>query len=121
MTFKHNPISSITALFFLSFCLDSVEICQVETGLLANYSCDQAHTPMQWDNSSQAGFSQNPNTWLPVGPNADTVNVQMEANNASSHLHVYKTLLKLRDEQGIMRGTIKFPLADNDIFSFTRL
>lgn len=44
---------------------------------------DPERTPMQWNNSAQAGFSSNPATWLPVNPNYVDVNVQAEQDAAS--------------------------------------
>lgn len=34
---------------------------------------------MQWDNSSNAGFSEGAHTWLPAGPDYHTVNVDVSS------------------------------------------
>lgn len=58
-------------------------------------SRDNARTPMQWDGSKYGGFSTK-KPWLPVNPNKDTVNVDIESNNQDSVYHYYKKILKLR-------------------------
>ena len=35
---------------------------------------------MQWDNSSNAGFSEGSHSWLPTGTDYDTVNVAVSAH-----------------------------------------
>ena len=57
---------------------------------------DGERTPMQWNSAVAAGFSTNPNTWLPVAPDYKTVNVQMELKEPDSMLNWYKKLIALR-------------------------
>ena len=58
---------------------------------------DGERTPMQWDTSNaQAGFSVNPNTWLPVPPNYKTINVQSERTDPSSLLIWHSRLTAMR-------------------------
>jgi alpha-glucosidase len=58
---------------------------------------DGERTPMQWDASNtQAGFSTNPKTWLPVSFNYQTVNVQSELQDPQSLLAWYRQLIALR-------------------------
>jgi alpha-glucosidase len=56
---------------------------------------DPQRTPMQWDDSIYAGFSD-AEPWLPVAPNYKTVNVKKESQDGYSLLTLYKTLLRLR-------------------------
>src|SRR5947208_13573231 len=51
---------------------------------------------MQWSSSTSAGFSANPNTWLPVAPDYKQVNVEMESRDPNSMLNWYKKLIALR-------------------------
>jgi alpha-glucosidase len=57
---------------------------------------DGERTPMQWTPGPQAGFSSNPNTWLPVAPNFMTVNAETESADPNSLLNWYKELIALR-------------------------
>jgi len=51
---------------------------------------------MQWKPGAQAGFSTNPQTWLPVAPDFKTVNVQTESGDAESLLEWNEKLIALR-------------------------
>ena len=57
---------------------------------------DGERTPMQWNSSTAAGFSTNPNTWLPVAPDYKQVNVEAESHDPDSMLNWYKKLIALR-------------------------
>jgi alpha-glucosidase len=57
---------------------------------------DGERTPMQWDDSKNAGFSTADVTWLPVAPNYKTVNVKSEEPEPASLLNWYKELIKMR-------------------------
>jgi alpha-glucosidase len=59
---------------------------------------DGARTPMQWDDSVNAGFSfgREVEPWLPVNPNYTRVNVKAEKENPNSVLNFYQSLLHLR-------------------------
>jgi len=57
---------------------------------------DGERTPMQWDNSTAAGFSTNPKTWLPVAPDYKQLNVEGESQKPGSILNWYKQLIALR-------------------------
>ncbi len=57
---------------------------------------DGERTPMQWDATAQAGFSSNPNTWLPVPSNYTTLNVKAEEADPDSLFVWYQTLIRLK-------------------------
>ncbi|KAG7156608.1 Maltase 2-like [Homarus americanus] len=84
------------------------------------HSRDPARTPMQWNNSSLAGFTTANTTWLPVNPNYKTLNVEAQTKAKNSHLKIYKDLTKLRKEEVFKKGHYAFPLVTEDIFSFLR-
>ncbi|WP_207940366.1 alpha-glucosidase [Enterococcus sp. DIV2402] len=56
---------------------------------------DNARTPMQWDGSEFAGFSET-KPWLKVNQNKGSVNVKLEQEDANSIFNFYKQLIQLR-------------------------
>ena len=58
-------------------------------------SRDHGRTPMQWDDSKNAGFTTG-TPWLPVNPNYTTVNVKVEEENSQSVLNHFKEMTALR-------------------------
>lgn len=72
---------------------------------LARASRDNARSPMQWDASTYAGFSQ-VEPWLRVNPNKDTINLAAEKKDPDSIWHYYRTLIQLRkSEEVLLNGT----------------
>ena len=59
-------------------------------------SRDNARTPMQWENSTNAGFNKGHKTWLKVNPNYVKINVADQLLDDDSILNYYKKLLALR-------------------------
>jgi alpha-glucosidase len=65
---------------------------------------DEMRTPMRWDGTSNAGFSA-AEPWLPVGPEAATLNVAAQRADPRSLLQLYRRLIALRrDEPGLVTG-----------------
>ena len=64
---------------------------------------DGERTPMQWDDSKNAGFSTADVTWLPVAPNYKTVNVKTEQPDADSMLRWYEKLIEMRASDPALR------------------
>ena len=56
---------------------------------------DPSRTPMLWDATPYAGFSDHP-PWLPVTPDHSTVNVEYETSESVSFLALYRALLRIR-------------------------
>ena len=61
-------------------------------------SRDNARTPMQWDDTDQAGFTTG-TPWLKVNPNFTQINVKEQEQRKDSVLNYYKTLLALRKSE----------------------
>jgi alpha-glucosidase len=75
---------------------------------------DGERTPMQWDDSANAGFTRG-TPWLPVPPSYKTVNVAGELEDPSSILHVYRSLLTLRHQNRALLDGDYVALNENDI------
>lgn len=73
------------------------------TGWPKDKGRDGERTPMQWDNSGNAGFSQATKTWLPVPPSASQYNVVAEQRDPDSILNFYKRVIALRRELPALR------------------
>lgn len=70
---------------------------------------DVARTPMQWDSSKNAGFSESDQTWLPVASDYNKVNVEAYSNQGDSILNLYRNLIWLRKRTPALNsGEIEF-------------
>jgi len=56
---------------------------------------DVSRTPMQWDGSPNAGFSD-ADPWLPVSPDHTDRNVDIQGSDPASILNLYRNLLRYR-------------------------
>ncbi|NP_001089867.1 solute carrier family 3 (amino acid transporter heavy chain), member 1 L homeolog [Xenopus laevis] len=78
-------------------------------------------TPMQWDSSSNAGFSEANRTWLSVNPDYEAVNVEAQKNEQYSTLNLYRELNHLRNnELPLHRGWLCYTWSDNNVFAYVR-
>lgn len=68
---------------------------------LQKMSRDNARTPMQWDDSENAGFTTG-TPWIEVNQNYLDVNVKQAQKDPNSILSYYKKLIKLRKEHEII-------------------
>ena len=59
-------------------------------------SRDNARTPMQWNDSPNAGFTTGKKTWLPVNPNFKEINAKEAVANPNSVFHFFKNMMALR-------------------------
>src|SRR5688572_25503083 len=85
-----------------------------------NLSRDPARTPMQWDNSENAGFST-AKPWLRLPDDFRRMNVKSQEKDEFSMLHFYKKLIKLRQQEPALHvGTYAPVFADKQLISFTR-
>ena len=69
-------------------------------GINAN-SRDNARTPMQWDDSTNAGFTQG-TPWMKVNPNYHKINAKQQINDSTSIYHYYQKLIQLRHQMPII-------------------
>lgn len=84
-------------------------------------SRDNGRTPMQWDTTLNAGFSEG-NPWLPVNENFKKVNVAMEEENPASVLNHFRAMVTLRKEHPVLvYGAYSLLLPDHEkIYAYTR-
>jgi alpha-glucosidase len=83
---------------------------------------DGERTPMQWDTSTNAGFTTSPTPWLPVPPNYKQRNVAVEEKDPDSLLNFYKQLIRLRRTHPALRdgAQITVNCRDTEVLSFVR-
>jgi alpha-glucosidase len=74
---------------------------------------DGERTPMQWNDSANAGFSKK-KPWLPVPPSYKTHNVAGEMKDANSVLSFYRQLLALRHREPALLDGDYASLNDDD-------
>ena len=70
-------------------------------GYLKRISRDNARTPMQWDDSANAGFTTG-TPWIKVNSNYKTVNAKQQTTDPDSVFSYYKELIRLRHENDII-------------------
>lgn len=82
---------------------------------------DNARTPMQWNNSENAGFTQG-KPWYRVNPNYPQINVENALADENSVFYCYQKLIHLRRENPIMvYGDYELLLPnDENIYAYTR-
>ncbi|XP_075060236.1 amino acid transporter heavy chain SLC3A1 isoform X2 [Mixophyes fleayi] len=78
-------------------------------------------TPMQWDNSSNAGFNIGNKTWLPVNQDYQAINVEVQKSKSDSTLNLYRDITKLRkNELPLHRGWLCYAWNDDNVFAYVR-
>lgn len=82
---------------------------------------DNSRTPMQWDDSPNAGFTEG-EPWFPVNPNYKQINVAQQLEDTDSVLNFYKQLIQLKKSHDIYTyGQFDLIDADNEnVFAYTR-
>lgn len=88
----------------------------------SSLSRDPQRSPMQWSEQRNAGFSDSANsTWLPVHPDYQRVNVEIQKEDDTSVLAQYRFLNSLRQsELPLSRGWFCYVHADGKVFSYLR-
>jgi alpha-glucosidase len=81
---------------------------------------DPARTPMQWDGSSFAGFSD-AEPWLPIAKDSANINVTLQREQRDSMLQLYHRLIQLRRaEPALSIGSYDPIEADCELILFKR-
>ena len=82
---------------------------------------DNARTPMQWDESPNAGFTTG-TPWLRCNPNYAMINAAEALVNQDSVFYYYQKLIRLRKTEEIFTDGVYEPLLEEDenIFAYIR-
>ena len=114
-----RDIESINA--YREWCSDGPLSHEVFWPCITFKSRDNARTPMQWDNSAQAGFTAG-TPWIAVNPNYKEINAKSETADPDSVFHYYRKLIALRKENPVMvYGKYEALLEDSEeLFVYTR-
>lgn len=93
----------------------------VKNRLLSNFARDHSRTPVQWDDSSLAGFTNGDKTWMKVNPDYKTVNVKVESKDPDSILNFYKEAIKVRNgNDTLIYGTFEPIKTKNSLMAYYR-
>tara|TARA_R110001583_G_scaffold125319_3_gene276893 strand:+ start:18948 stop:20537 length:1590 start_codon:yes stop_codon:yes gene_type:complete len=82
---------------------------------------DNARTPMQWQNTLNAGFSA-VDPWLKLNPNYPEINVEFALNDPDSIFYHYQKLIRLRKQHEVMVYGDYVPLFEShtQVFAYQR-
>ncbi|AUJ32627.1 MAG: alpha-glucosidase [Liquorilactobacillus nagelii] len=88
---------------------------------LATESRDNARTPMQWDTSTNAGFTSG-KPWLQLNKNYCEINAAAELKDQQSVFYYYQKLIKLRHQSDlIVYGNYQELIPeDEEVFAYRR-
>ena len=115
----YRDIESIN--FFTEFTESGLMTPEYMMKCLMLRSRDNARTPMQWNDSKQAGFTDG-EPWIKVNPNYKEINAAQQLEDPNSIFHYYQKLIRLRKEKDIIVYGGFEPLYrdDEQIFAYTR-
>ncbi|GMX83318.1 alpha-glucosidase [Streptococcus equi] len=82
---------------------------------------DNARTPMQWSSQKNAGFSTADQTWLPVNPNHQEINVASALADPDSVFYTYQKLIQLRQTQDwLVEADYQLLETSDKVFAYKR-
>ncbi|MFB4167746.1 alpha-glucosidase [Virgibacillus sp. JSM 102003] len=121
---RFNPIANYRDIETLNMYKEKINEGVEEDALLEKIyvkSRDNARTPMQWDSSVNAGFTET-TPWLQVNPNYVDINAAKAVADPDSIYHYYKQLIALRKKYPIIvYGSYELLSPDSErIFAYTR-
>jgi oligo-1,6-glucosidase len=90
--------------------------------IIAHTTRDNARTPMQWDSSTNAGFTSGATPWLKVNPNYTRINAARELAEPGSILKYYQHLIALRKTNpSLIYGSFEdIAPGDPSVYAYTR-
>ena len=89
--------------------------------ILQERSRDNARTPMQWDDTENAGFSD-VTPWLKTAGSYKEINVRNELNAPDSIFRFYQELIRMRKEMPVVQEGLFHPLLEDHekVFAYER-
>ena len=123
-----NPSFDAIAMYRAAECINRYALLKQEgwqdqaiIRVLQAKSRDNSRTPMQWNDSVQAGFTSG-TPWINVNQNYTEINVKNDLQAKGSVFHYYRQLIKLRKEYDIIAyGEYKPILEEHEqIFAYLR-
>ncbi len=125
---QYRDIESINAFH------QRVEVAHVQSAAsmmrsLAKVGRDNSRTPMQWDDSTYAGFEEadavddgGKAPWISVNPNKDEINAEAELHDPDSVFNFYRRLIALRHTDPVVSAGDFHLLdpSDEHVYDFTR-
>lgn len=108
-----EDISDIESIIFYRECLKAGLTESQAFEPILKKGRDNARTPMQWDDSPDAGFTKG-NPWQKVNPNYPDINVAKAISDSNSVFHYYRKLIALRKKNDVMVYGDYIPLLADD-------
>jgi alpha-glucosidase len=100
--------------------MEDAPITPEESKALGGQSRDAQRTPMQWNNSPNAGFTTG-KPWIETGKNYSACNVELQRQQPASMLNLYRNLIDLRKSWPALNSGNFIPVGiDGNIFAFLR-
>ena len=114
-----RDIESINA--YKEWCESGIVSHELFWPCITNISRDNARTPVQWDDSENAGFTTG-TPWIQVNPNYKEINAKAEVADPNSVFHYYQKLIALRKKYPVVvYGKYELLLPeDEELFVYTR-
>lgn len=123
LSFKDlNDFDDIETRGYLNDLKENHDLSEEELLKLANYrSRDNARTPMHWNDSKYAGFSDE-KPWIKMNSNYPEINVEKDLESEDSVFEYYRKLISLRKEYPVfVYGEYELILEDHpQVFAYLR-
>lgn len=114
MPFKGiEDIKDIESVIFYQECLKNGMKEEDAFDFILRKGRDNARTPMQWDDTQNAGFTTG-TPWQNVNPNYTKINVASCIKDKDSVFYYYKQLIKMRKENPVMVYGEYIPMMEDD-------
>lgn len=121
---NHTKIEDYQDLYTINFYNQLKQNGEDYEGFLNSHSKisrDNGRTPMQWNNTAQAGFTSG-KPWLAVNKNHKALNVEEQESRPDSVLNYFRSMIQLRKKYlTLIYGTFEMVDENNkQIFAYTR-